>query len=108
MNYHRDALNAGRDFFKRLQPFADQRKLQIAETRDDPLASETRTNTMGIVLVSLRNGRSALDGPTSMTSGLTRTNSLASVVTRCALLSPERTLNSTLRPSIQPNCCNAF
>src|SRR5215472_1155248 len=109
-----------RDLFQQLQPFPahavfeDHEPGDIAawprssvSTKPAPTGSETPANTMGEVRVRRRNASTANVPLARMMSGPNASNSLAYVRSSSTSFSPQRVSMRTLRPSVQPNCCNA-
>ena len=76
-------------------------------TKPEPTGSATFANTIGTVWVACSNGATDELPVVNMTSGASATNSAANLRASSALPAGQRVSIRTLRPSIQPNCCNA-
>ena len=88
-----------------LKPVALPPGFDMLCTKPWPSGSDTPTNTIGMVRVSLCTGRNALVGPATITSGLSCTSSRA-----CAVGSgpPKRSWTRALAPSVHPSRCNSW
>src|SRR5215467_9585760 len=76
-------------------------------TNPVPTGSATLVNTTGMVRVAANNPVKGPAPETRITSGASATSSCAYLRVAVALPRPERYSILTLRPSAQPNCCNA-
>jgi hypothetical protein len=74
-------------------------------TKPAPTGSATAANTIGTVRVTFSNGPRVEAPVANMTSGARATNSAAFLRTASALAVAQRVSIRTLRPSVQPNCC---
>src|SRR5262245_46170695 len=75
-------------------------------TKPAPTGSGTCTNTIGTVRVACNNGPVIAPPAARMTSGASAANSAACLRILSASPPPQRYSIRTLRPSVQPNCCN--
>ena len=74
-------------------------------TKPAPTGSATTANTIGTVRVACSNGPMVEVPVARMTSGASATNSAACLRMSAALAVAQRLSIRTLRPMVQPNCC---
>ena len=74
-------------------------------TKPAPTGSATTGNTIGTVRVACSNGPTVVAPEARMTSGASATNSAACLRISAASAVAQRVSIRTLRPMVQPNCC---
>ena len=74
-------------------------------TKPAPTGSTTTGNTIGTVRVACSNGPTVVAPGARMTSGASATNSAACLRISAASVVAQRVSMRTLRPMVQPNCC---